>query len=68
MPVKLLAKDMEEQLELTHKVIEVVDRSHRKTCVTMLGYNMENQRLPIFKCDCLEEGRIKFQSNCLCEL
>ena len=34
--VKLLAKDMEEQLKLTHKVVEVVDRPHRKTCVTML--------------------------------
>ena len=36
--VKLLAKDMEEQLKLTHKV---VDRPHRKICVTMLRYNVE---------------------------
>ena len=28
--VKLLAKDMEEQLKLTHRVVEVVDRPHRK--------------------------------------
>ena len=41
MQVKLLAKDMEEQLELTHKVVEVVERSHRKFCVTMLRYNVE---------------------------
>ena len=27
--VKLLAKDTEEQLKLTHKVVEVVDRPHR---------------------------------------
>ena len=39
--VKLLAKDMEEQLKLTHKVVEVVDRPHRKICVTMLRYNVE---------------------------
>ena len=39
--VKLLAKDMEEQLKLAHKSIEVVDRSHRKICVTMLRYNVE---------------------------
>ena len=39
--VKLLAKDMEEQLKLTHKVVEVVDRPHRKICVTMLLYNVE---------------------------
>ena len=39
--VKLLAKDMEEQLKLTHKVVEVVDRSHRKISVTMLRYSVE---------------------------
>ena len=39
--VKLLGKDMEEQLKLTHKVVEVVDRPHRKICVTMLRYNVE---------------------------
>ena len=39
--VKLQAKDMEEQLKLSHKVVEVVDRPHRKMCVTMLRYNVE---------------------------
>ena len=39
--VKLLAKNMEEQLKLTHRVVEVVDRPHRKICVTMLRYNVE---------------------------
>ena len=39
--VKLLAKDMGEQLKLTHKLVEVVDRPHRKICVTMLRYNVE---------------------------
>ena len=39
--VKLLAKDMEEQLKLTHKVVEVVDRPHRKICVTTLRCNVE---------------------------
>ena len=39
--VKLLAKDMEEQLKLTHKVVEFVDRSQRKICVTLLRYNVE---------------------------
>ena len=41
MQVKLLAKDMEEQLKLTHRVVEIVDRPHRKICVTMLRYNVE---------------------------
>ena len=40
MQVKLLAKDMEELLKFTHKVVEVVDRPHRKICVTMLRYNV----------------------------
>ena len=39
--MKLLARDMEEQLKLTHKVVEVVDRQRRKICVTMLRYNVE---------------------------
>ena len=43
--VKLLAKDMEEQLTLTHKVVGVVDRQHRKLCVTMLRYNMEKPEI-----------------------
>ena len=34
--VKLLAKDMEKQLKLTHKVVEVVDRPQRKICVTVM--------------------------------
>ena len=32
---------MEEQLKLTHKIVEVVDRPHRKICVTMLRNNVE---------------------------
>ena len=32
---------MAEQLKLTHKVVEVFDRPHRKICVTMLRYNVE---------------------------
>ena len=39
--VKLLAKDMEEQLNLKHKVAKFVDRPNRKICVTMLRYNVE---------------------------
>ena len=39
--VKLLAEDIEEQLKLTHKVVEVVDQTHRKICVIMLRYNVE---------------------------
>ena len=37
-----LSKDMEEQLKLVHKVIDVVDRPHRRICVTLLRYNVDN--------------------------
>ena len=39
--VKLPAKDMEEQLKPTLKVVEFVDQPHRKLCVTMLRYKVE---------------------------
>ena len=37
-----LSKDMEEQLKLVHKVINVVDRPNRTICVTVLRYKVEN--------------------------
>ena len=45
--MKLLAIDMEEQLKLTHKIVEVVDRPHRKICVTMLRYNAEKPEISL---------------------
>ena len=60
--LKLQAKDMEEQLKLTHKVVEVVDRPHRNICVTMLRYNVEKPETSYVKCDCLGEERTKKKS------
>ena len=37
-----LSKDMEEQLKLVHKVIDVVDRPNRKICVTLPRYKVDN--------------------------
>ena len=37
-----LSKDMEEQLKLVHKVIDVVDRPNRTICVTLLRYKADN--------------------------
>ena len=37
-----LSKDMEEQLKLVHKVIDVVDYPNRKICVTLLRYKVDN--------------------------
>ena len=36
-----LSKDMEEQLKLVHKVIDVVDRPNRRICVTQLRYKRD---------------------------
>ena len=37
-----LSKDMEEQLKLVHKVIDIVDRPNRKICVTVLRNKVDN--------------------------
>ena len=40
-----LSKDMEEQLKLGHKVIDVVDGPNRRICVTLLRYNVDNPEI-----------------------
>ena len=42
-PVLILtmSKDMDEQLKLAHKVVDVVDRTNRKICVTLLRYSVD---------------------------
>ena len=42
-PVQIptFSKDMEEQVKLAHKVVDVVDRANRKICVTLLRYNVD---------------------------
>ena len=37
-----LSKDMEEQLKLVHKVIDVVDCPNRRICATLLRYKADN--------------------------
>ena len=44
-----LSKDMEEQLKLVHKVIDVVDRPNRKICVKLLRYKWTTQTPPMLK-------------------
>ena len=36
-----MSGDIDEQLKLAHRVIDVVDQSHRKICVTLLQYIVE---------------------------
>ena len=39
--IPTLSKDMKEQLELAHKLVDVVDRPNRKICVTLLRYKVD---------------------------
>ena len=39
------SKDMDEQLKLAHKVIDVVDQANWKVCVTLLRYNVEKSKI-----------------------
>ena len=39
--IPTMSRDMEEQLKLAHKVVDVVDRSNRKIWVTLLQYNVD---------------------------
>ena len=39
--IRTMSRDMDEQLKLAHNVVDVVDRTNRKICVTLLRYNVE---------------------------
>ena len=39
--IPTMSKDMDEQLKLARKVVEVVDRPNRMICVTLLRYNVD---------------------------
>ena len=36
-----MSRDMVEQLKLAHKVVDAVDRTNRRICVTLLRYNVD---------------------------
>ena len=39
--IPTMSKDMDEQLKLSHKVVDVVDRANTKVYVTLLRYNVD---------------------------
>ena len=39
--IRTMSREMDEQLKLAHKVVDVVDRANRKICVTLLRYNVD---------------------------
>ena len=43
--IPTMSKDMDEQLKLAHKVVDVVDRANRKICVTLLRYNVDKPEI-----------------------
>ena len=51
------SKDMDEQLNLTHKVIDVVDRANRKICVTLRCTMWTSLRVLMLKSDNLQGKR-----------
>ena len=47
--IPTMYKDMDEQLKLAHKVVDVVDRANRKIFVTLLRYNVDKP-----ECSCTQ--------------
>ena len=41
MLIPTMSKDMDEQLKLAHKVVDVVDGANKKKFVTLLRYNVD---------------------------
>ena len=39
--IPTMSRDMDEQLKLAHKVVDVVDRTNRQICVTLLQYDVD---------------------------
>ena len=39
--IPTMSRDIDEQLKLAHKVVDVVDRANRKICVTLPRYNVD---------------------------
>ena len=42
--IPTMSKNMDEQLKLAHKVVDLVDRANRKICVTLFRYNVDNPK------------------------
>ena len=39
--IPTMSKDMDEKLKLAHKLVDVVDRANKKSCATLLLYNVD---------------------------
>ena len=62
-------EDMDEQLKLAHKVVDVVDRANRKISVTLLRYDVDRPESSYGRVHfCKEEGGRENSTSCLCDL
>ena len=41
LPIPTMSEDMDEQLELAHKIVDVMDRANSKICVSLLRYKVD---------------------------
>ena len=55
--IPTLSRDMDEHFKLAHKVVDVVDRTKRKICVTLLRYNVDKPGNLMLKSDYLQGKR-----------
>ena len=51
--IPTMSKDLDEQLKLIHRVVDVVNRANRKICVNLLRYSLDkpessNAQVPLF--------------------
>ena len=65
-----LSRDMEEQLKLVHKAIDVVDCPNRRTCVILLRNEMDNPHISYAQVRLFgrKKEEEKNSTNCVCQL
>ena len=68
--IPTMSKDMDEQLKMAHKVVDVVDRANREICLTLLRYNVDKPESSYGRGPsiCKEEGGREVSTNFLCEI
>ena len=67
--IPTMSKDMDKQLKLAHKVVDVVDRAKKKICVTLLRYNVDKLESSYAQVRLLaKDGGREISTSCLCEL
>ena len=67
--IPTLLKDMNEQLKLAHKVVDVVDRANKNIRWTLLRYTVDQIKFFMRKSNFFKEERGReVSTNCLCQI